>query len=193
MSRVVRKKDIWLIGITSVFAVLVIGVMYGLSVIQERPFSELSRDVISIYQGRAFTGLFSNAGMILWGFATTLLFALWYMLFVKRTAVQVRRIIFVLGLVTLMLYLDDFIMIHEFVVREYLGLPEELMMVLYFVVLAAVILMRYKVLMEYGFIYLVLGILFLGGSAGFDTVYKFIYIPQIHLVEDGSKFIGICF
>ncbi len=191
IKRFISKKDLVITLIVGSIGCLIMAFMYALSQFQERPFSELSRDMLSVLGGRIGTGLLSNVGIILWGVAFSLLACGWFIRTMNKE--KGAGTILALGLITLLLYLDDFLMIHEFVIRDILGLPEESMMVLYFVVVLMIMGMKWKFLWPEGLKFLILGFLFLGGSAGLDTVYKYVYIPNIHIFEDGSKLLGICF
>jgi len=94
-----------------------------------------------------------------------------------------------IGISTL-LYLDDYLLIHEIIVKYYLKLPEASMMVLYGVLVIVFCIMFFNDLSRNGLLMIVISFGFLGISAGFDMLEKFIHIPNIHVFEDGAKFIG---
>jgi hypothetical protein len=191
LKSVFNKVDIIIGLITVVCALAIILFMAWFAQDQGLDFSEISRDIISVASLHPFTGIFSNTGIIVWGIAFSALAwgAVFSIYFIQSKRIGTMFVAF--GLITGLMYLDDFLLIHEMVVKYYLKLPEETMMVLYALLVVLFSFLWYKELMGKGLLLLAISFGFLGLSAGFDFVEKFITINAIHIVEDGAKFCGI--
>lgn len=191
IGRLLNTKDMIITVCTLFVALCVIGLMLLLAQDQGLSFSQLSRDVISVSKVHHFSGLFSNLGIILWGVAFVSYF--WgaiYSRYGKRDLTN-YRISLGFCLVAGLLYLDDYLMIHDIFVKYYMGWPEEVMMVLYAVLILIFIVIWYDQIAPHGLLLLIMSFGFLGLSAGFDFLDKTMEIENVHLYEDGSKFIGI--
>lgn len=190
LIKTISKKEVLLTCITIILAACCVLVMVWFAKHQNMEFSELSRDVVSVLKGKPFTGLLSKIGIIEWGVsAVTLLCGAFYC-YIHVSDRKCFKISLSFGLLSTLLYLDDYLLIHEIIVKYYLKLPEASMMVLYGVLVIVFCIMFFNDLSRNGLLMIVISFGFLGISAGFDMLEKFIHIPNIHVFEDGAKFIG---
>jgi hypothetical protein len=104
------------------------------AVIQENDFSFYWRDPFAVVNTGPWLGLFSNIGIFLWWMAGVV--AVFTGLLLRLAPRQGTKSAFLLswGTLTAILALDDFFMIHEWVVPTYLPLSDDFMFGVYFVV-----------------------------------------------------------
>jgi hypothetical protein len=104
------------------------------AVIQENDFSFYWRDPFAVVNTGPWLGLFSNIGIFLWWMAGVV--AVFTGLLLRLAPGQGTKSAFLLswGTLTAILALDDFFMIHEWVVPTYLPLSDDFMFGVYFVV-----------------------------------------------------------
>lgn len=186
-----HKWDFILLLCAMSFTVFMVLFIVWFSKDQGLSFSDMSRDVISVVAAHPFTGLFSNIGIIIWGVGFTSLG--WGVAFEFFVLHNKKRGYMFLALfsVTGMLYMDDFLLLHDMIGKYYLHLPEELFMVFYGVCVLIISYYWYNELAHKGLLLLLLSFCFLGMSAGYDFLDKFIDISNVHIYEDGAKFCGI--
>lgn len=192
-----RMKKITLkevrLSLTSIFlAVLATVLLYMVAQSRGMDFAEIAGDAVTVLNGRTLTGVYSNLGITMLGVSSVLYFASWYNLKLHNPDFIGTKLALGFGIISMMLYLDDFFMIHEKIMRDFFGIPEEFMMGLYFVSVLILIFLYYKRIRTYGLVYILLSFGFLGLSAVADVAYKYIKFPFNEVIEDGSKFIGIC-
>lgn len=162
-----------------------------INVVGNIPFSRLTRDPISLAGLNPLFGIVSNVGVLLWCVATAVCFFSAALL-AKGTNFNVSKFLFVSGVLSFFLLIDDFFVIHESM-RDYFGIPEDMVyifylvyLIFYFIAFRILILNKYTVL-------LILAFGFLGASATLDIFQELVEyeIPAYFLVEDGLKLIGI--
>lgn len=191
--RKITFKELGISGLIIGLALLVTFLLYIVAKSRGLEFTEIAGDAVTVLNGKTLTGVYSNLGICLFGISTVLYFTTWYYLKIHNPKFIGRQLAFGFGLVSGMLYLDDFFMIHEKIVRDFLGIPEEVMMLIYFVTVLILIYIYAKKIRLYGSIYVLLSFGFLGLSAVTDVVHKYVDFPLNEVIEDTSKFIGICF
>lgn len=95
------------------------------------------------------------------------------------------------GLFTLLLAVDDQLQIHEFVIPVYLGIGEPWVYGTYALLAAAYLIAFYRVILATDFPLLGAAAACLAFSIGVDAL--ILDMPGHHLLEDGSKLVGIVF
>lgn len=166
-------------------AAALLGVVVAAKLIYGIRTNEFLVDPIALMKAPAYTGLVSNVGILLWSAAASVcLFS--YAMYDGHH--RVRRFLLVSGLVTGVLGLDDFFLLHELVLPG-LGIDQSLIVASYGVMIL-VYLWRFRdIIMQSQFLLLLIALGLLGTSAGIDQ-----FLPRfkgMYLLEDGSKFLGI--
>lgn len=144
-------------------------------------------------------GLFSNMSAFLWCAAmTTCFFAANFL------AGRQRQFLFASGVLSLILLVDDFYMIHEFVFPNYLGISQN-MVFLILIILFLIYAFRFRDnLLDTPYLQLILALGFLGSAAIMDNqtflsiisqIFPFLsqntIIGVIGAVEEGVEILGI--
>ena len=157
-------------------------------------FSYISRDPIQLLNGKPYTGLLSNTGILFWCFTTAILF------FSAKIARNLGRpkilyqFFFFAGLLTLLMLVDDFFLFHDVICPEYLHLNEIFFYIFYGLSVVSLLYFFRKVILESDYVLLLLAFGLLAGSVlmDLDIVYSMgIYLPGSWVIEDGFKFLGI--
>ena len=170
---------------------LFLGAIISIKIFWGVPFNQLTRDPISLAGLNPLFGIVSNVGVLLWCVATTASFFAAALLS-KGNAAQGAKFLFVSGVLSFFLMVDDFFVIHESL-RDYFGIPEEAVYVFYLIYLIFYFIAFRKLILNKNAALLVLALGFLGASATIDIFQKLIRyeIPGYFFVEDGLKLIGI--
>ncbi len=155
---------------------------YGMSV------AYFTRDPAITLYGHPFTGVISNIGILFWCSSLAVCFFCSWLVF-KKGDKQVSIFLFFSGLFTLLLMLDDFFMLHEYIFPYSIGIPQEAVIIAYLVMMAVYFLKfgRLIITMEYTILLLACG--FFALSLATDM-----WMPQSNmqfLIEDGAKLFGI--
>lgn len=95
-----------------------------------------------------------------------------------------------------MLLIDDIFLIHEVVFPKYLKIPEQVIFLVYGILIFSYLLKFKQIIQNTEYIPLILAFAFFGFSVIADS--SLIYIPQswlknegLYLLEDGAKLLGI--
>ena len=152
------------------------------------PPEQLTKDTIAITGGKFYHGLLSNIGLFLWGATTTICFFSYIIL--KKSVYQTKRK-FILGgaLLSFILLLDDFLLLHELVSPRYLGLSENYLFLTYFLLLLSFNLYFLREIVAAQVLFIFFAFTFFALSVICDKI-----LPQygrIVIIEDGFKFLGI--
>lgn len=156
-------------------------------------FGMLSRDVNGIFNAPPYVGMLSNFGIFLWSLtAAVVLFTYKLSIAFDQNKRQSHFLLFA-GLLTVLMFIDDLFMLHEYIFPIYLHLPDSLF---YFVYGLSVILIFYFYfdLVNNSDYVLFIGAFMLFGLSGFCSEawdYFGIRVPYQHILEDGTKFLGI--
>ena len=157
------------------------------------PVEYITRDPAAIAIHPAYYGALSNLGVLLWGASVTscLLGALITKLLSDRWEIVSFFVAF--GTLSAMLCLDDLFMLHENVLPKKLGIPEEVLFVLYAIALASMLLHFRKILFKTQPAILGASLLLFALSLFSDLVPMLASLPRDNLfaIEDGSKFVAI--
>jgi hypothetical protein len=183
-----------LVLLTKIFvpAFLFLAITAGLAWLNDIHFSFLTRDPITLLEGKPYIGLISNTGIIFWcATSAILLFSSKISAIQKKPRSQIFFLLFS-GLLTLLLLIDDLFMMHDVIFPEYLNLGDGVFYSFYGILLVALLAFYRRFIMSTDYILLILAIIFFGGSAVIDSVLvirsKFDYPYSF---EDSLKFFGI--
>lgn len=174
---------IYLLLLIFFLAILLISSQIG------KPIQNFAADPAFLLDYNPLIGVVSNMGALLWcAAAAVCLFTYFYLRRFSRNS----DTLFLLysGLLTALLLFDDFFMLHEELIPNYLSIPEMWVYVIYlFLALAWLIYFREQIWQGEHKI-LGIAIFFLGLSTIAD-----ILLPQdeqiVYLIEEGLKFYGI--
>ena len=155
----------------------------------------LTVDPSALAGAPAYTGLFSNAGVALWLSCASIL------LFCARR----HRFLWMPGLLSLLLGLDDGLMLHEELIPQWLGLSDRVVQPGLYMVYAALLGLSLRPMRpwmkEPQFLILLAAMLCLGASIGVDLMIESQWLSARHplmldhgyamWLEDGLKLLGI--
>ncbi|MBK7896373.1 MAG: hypothetical protein WAS33_04700 [Candidatus Promineifilaceae bacterium] len=156
------------------------------------PPANLLRDTSSLAEVAPWIGLVSNVGALLWCAAVTVCFA-GTAVATQQNDLLNRRFFLASGLLTAFLLVDDFFVLHESF-RDYLGFPEKAFYAFYLIFFSLYFVKYGRYILKTDFLFLALGLAFLGASFGLDNIQEIIinYAPiDYYLLEDGLKLLGI--
>lgn len=167
---------------------IILGFGYLAATLLQLPIEHITGDPAMIYEAHPFTGLASNAGVLLW--AATAAVCLFTFLVLKNiNPVQTNFFLLFSGLITLLLCLDDLFMLHEAVFPWHLRVPQNIVYIIYAMITGAYFLYYLKHILQTEYILLYLAITLLGLSVIGDFI-----LPQhgvSYFIEDALKFYGI--
>lgn len=156
---------------------------------------DMTRDVAAIASIHPLSGILSSLGILLWWTSATIWFFAAFLQRGRPSAAYVGFLVYS-GLLSAYLGLDDLFQFHEYLAPTYLKVPEQVIYgLLAFVV--AVYLWRYRRALERpDGVLLLLALALLSGSVAVDAALE----PWLwrlkdwsFFVEDGFKWLGICF
>jgi hypothetical protein len=175
-----------LVGTAGVSTAFVVSLVTG------TPPDELTRDPTSVIEGAHFyTGALSTVGLLLWAAATAV--CLFGAVFLARNGGSRRstRFLFWSGLLSLMLTLDDALLIHERLFPWGFNIPEQAVFAAYGLFLLVYLKSFHGDLLQGDCLLLGLAGFFLAASLGID---QFVKIGRIGIfVDDCFKFFGVVF
>ncbi len=182
------KKISPFVLIAGLFALLmlifVVSVYWALKV----PMSDLTRDPVQLLNGRPYTGMLSNVGIMLWSATAGILLFTAVIVKTKRD----RWFLLLSFTFTLILLLDDLFLMHDMVFPEDLNISEYFLYGFYaFLALLFVLFYTRYILQQTPFPLLLMAFFLFALSISVDTIVKYIDLKHGFFIEDGSKFIGI--
>jgi hypothetical protein len=176
------KMNRWgLTMLSTVMLVLIVIEKYG-----DLQVGILTRDPNAVANQPFYYGIASQLGSILWFVVVAIVF--FTIALVRQADVDKRYIPFLQysGLLSLLLGLDDLLMLHEQFFPLVLGVPELLIVMIYMVLIGSLLLFFYRTIRQTEYIYLLLALCLWGFSCCVDGLYFSKY-----LVEDGAKLLGL--
>jgi hypothetical protein len=138
-----------------------------------------------------YLGLYSNLNMIIWGFATGVLWFTYWMIRQNRPDFRLASFILASAVTTTILYLDDFFQLHERVFPDYLGIPQLLVFTVYAAWIIAFLAIYIRTIRMTDSFILFSALAFFGLSFLIDLFQERMLLPGHHLWEDGLKCMGI--
>ncbi len=182
-------KPIYLLYLPTLFLLILIAIVshqMGL------PVSHFTRDPLAITGGHPLMGFLSNLGVIFWSATTAFCLFTFALLQKTKTYQLISKYVLLAGGMTLLLLLDDLFMLHEKFYPSLLPINEKIIFLAYGVMFLGYVWGIRKILLRSEYIYLLLTMLFFALSIIVDISLpssKFYYWH--HLLEDGTKFVGI--
>lgn len=173
-------------------AVLFLTITAGLALYNDVHFSFLTRDPITLLEGKPYIGLISNTGIIFWCATSAILLFSSKISAIQKKPKNQTLFLFFSGLLTTFLLMDDLFMMHDVVFPEYVKMGDGAFYSFYDLFLVALLVFYRKIILNTDYILLILALAFFGGSALIDSVIvvrsKFNYPYSF---EDSFKFLGI--
>lgn len=176
---------------TYVIAILVLFLVTFIRYMYKIPMAELTRDPVQLLNGRPYTGMLSNLGVIIWS-ATAGVCLFVVILIMPYRELKRERLFFLLSFIlTMVLLLDDLFLFHDVILPEDLNISENYLYGVHGILSLVFILYFRKYILQTPYLLLIASVLFFGFSIGVDTIVKFLNLEHGFFLEDGSKFLGI--
>ncbi len=160
------------------------------------PYNELTKDRASLIGIKLYWGLLSNIGILIWT-ATAAICLFSYFLLKKEDGNKFRTFFLFAGIFSLILAIDDFFFFHDIIFPQMLGIYEELVFLVYFLI-TVIFLVRFKdiIIKKTDNIFLLFAIIFFVSSlivdiATHNSFTKHFTFDLHHMLEDGPKLLGI--
>ena len=181
------KKNILIFLSSSIIAPIIIySSIIGLSIANGIEPILVIRDLAQTYGAPIGIGLISNLGVLMWtASASIALFSSLSGLIAKR---EKSNFLFLGGILTCVLCLDDFFLLHD----RYIG--ADLLYATYSIIGIYILIKFRKLIKEIDFLPFISSVFFLGLSIIFDKFFQGIFAENylnINLLEECFKFLGI--
>jgi len=185
----VRKPPTSILVALYLPSLLIIATVALAAVYMQVPVDNLTRDPTAIAELPPFYGILSNLGILLW--CTSAVTCLFVWVFLRHIPDgQPSTFLLCSGLLTSMLLFDDLFLFHEVLARQYVGLDEIVVYIIYACVLVLYMSVFWRTILHTEYVLLL--------SAGaFFAISLLLDVTALglgswgYLVEDGSKFLGI--
>ncbi len=148
-------------------------------------------DPVQVLGGQPFTGFLSNLGILFWTATISITGFTSYFVRTLSSDKSKTEFLFYSSLFTTFLMLDDLFLLHEWILPDWLNIPETLTYLAYGLILVVYFRAFYKVFVNGEYVLFLLAIFLFGSSITFDLLSGFFKIPFQYLIEDGLKFVGI--
>lgn len=170
------------------FTASVVAVAIGFAHLKGISVANLTRDPAAVLGGPAYIGFASHTGVVLWIAASAIAF------FGGLLASQMRlpnnRFLYVAGALSLLLGLDDLMMLHEDILPR-IGIPQMLVLLAYASFAMVFVLRCYREILSGSYVLFSLAALCLGTSLLIDLALPYSELEAA--VEDCAKLFGITF
>jgi hypothetical protein len=153
------------------------------------PVSEFMRDVFSIAEIPVYSGIASNLGVFLWCAGAAI--GSFAALLVGGGEPTLRRFLAASAGISAIFMIDDFFMVHEWLVPRFLGWPEEAAYLVYGGVFALYVIAYRRSIRSLAPGLFVIAAAVLALSVGIDLVHEEEESPWGYYVEDGIKLLGV--
>ncbi|GAA4440774.1 hypothetical protein GCM10023188_38460 [Pontibacter saemangeumensis] len=151
---------------------------------------DLTRDAISVAEGRFYYGLVSNLGILLW--CATAAICLFTAVLLKDWKLTYHRNFLLSGgLLTIVLLMDDFFLLHEAAIPMLLGIGEKYVISMYPLLMVLFLACFINKILNTGYLVLLSALCFLGLSVLTDAFETKVASETFYLLEEGFKFMGI--
>jgi hypothetical protein len=197
MERITIKRIFKKDSIISLFkiympGILFIGSMCLYSLMNDFHFTDLSEDSIQTMDAPKYMGLIARAEVVLMcAIAAILLFASRIAKVLQKPG-EVKGFLLFGGLLSLLLMCDDFFMFHDWVFRDIIPLPENLIFAFYAISGVSFLFYYRKLILKTDYVILLIGFGLLGVSVIVDAVIVIgFYWKYEAVLEDGAKFLGM--
>lgn len=138
-------------------------------------------------------GVVSNVSVLLWAAAATICLFTAAVLRSAEREPEYRLFLFSAGILTTWLLLDDFFLFHEWLLPNYLGVPQAVVLAAYVGLFCLFLLRFVGLILRTGYLPLALALSFFAMSLAIDQLPRewFSALNFLYLVEDGAKLLGI--
>ncbi len=161
-----------------------------LSIQADIPISRFTRDPAAILGRNPFIGVLSNIGILVWAGCAGVCFFASAVLRARGVKQEWPAFFLFAGLVTAVLLLDDFFLLHERIIPRYLGISERILFPVYAAMVMGYLATFKNNLPRTNYLLLVLALGMFGLSLAVDRFPESI-LSWHHLFEDGFKLLGI--
>ena len=200
------KREIPLLLTVHVLGFLALAILVGVNLRTGIPIAYLTRDPAAAVGAPFYTGIFSSVGVLFWCSSAAICLFSACVLYSRSNKKELATFVLCSGLFTTLLVLDDFFLLHEEVFPDYLGIPQRVVYISYFIISLLYIIKFNKFIISGNIIMILLSFFYFGlsivfdffqGRQWYDSVYhlQFNFIADgflvHHLLEDGFKFLGI--
>ena len=152
------------------------------------------RDPTMLMGANPLLGVVSDLGVLLWCASATICLFGWSILRHRLPMVRFSKFLLYSGLLTTFLLVDDFFLIHDYILPKYFSIPTDFLFVCYGILTLSLILTFQQCILRTEYRIAFLALCFFGVSLIVD-----IFQPSIEqrigdwriLIEDGFKFSGI--
>jgi len=197
-----RTRSLSFLLSTNLPAVIFLLVLYFVSSLKGRSFSDLAEDPVAISRSRAieaakpelglrpWEGIVSNLGNLLWCSSATL--CLFTALSLRRSGCDrtLANCLLALGLLTVVLLVDDFFLLHDHTFPLRFGIRQKWLLLCYGAMALSILTGFWRTILKSRFSLLGAALFFFAVSLYVDRSF-----PKTtnfsHFAEDGSKFLGI--
>ena len=181
------KKNILIFLSSSIVAPIIIYTsIIGLSIANGIEPILVIRDLAQTYGAPILIGLISNLGVLMWAASASI--ALFSSLSGLIEKPEKSNFLFLGGILTCILCLDDFFLLHD----RYIG--PDLLYATYSIIGIYILIKFRKLIIEIDFLPFISSVFFLGLSIIFDKFFQGIFAENylnVNLLEECFKFIGI--
>jgi hypothetical protein len=155
-------------------------------------FETISRDPVQVLNGKPYVGIISNLGILFWCSASAILFYSALINRIKKRPEKETYFLFFSGLLSILLLIDDFFLMHDVIFPDYLKINEIVFYLFYGLAAIAIFIRYFKIILDTDYVLLILAFILLGLSATTDEIIALgIHIKHPYIVEDSFKFLGI--
>ncbi|MDX5481695.1 MAG: hypothetical protein LPK07_08415 [Hymenobacteraceae bacterium] len=158
------------------------------------PFRNLMDEPVLVGDVPYYTGFISNVGVLFWGAAAAVCLFCWALFRRFATERSFANFLLYFGLLSVLLLLDDLLLLHEHIFYNRLGIPEGVTYVIYATLLLTGLLAFRNEILETPFLLLLIAFGFLALSVFIDGIEPFVesYVGEWRIFyEDGLKLLGI--
>lgn len=177
-----------MIGLNLAVSAVLIGVVLLLHFWKGVPIGRLTRDPTTIIRVPFYTGFLSQIGIFFWAASAAVCMFSAKVLSRHPDCLKIKRFLFVSGLLTLVLGLDDVFLLHEKFFPRF-GVPETVVVASYLGFVLFYLVRFYSIILKTDYILLGMALFFFGVSITLDLFDPSGIDP--YLYEDGAKLVGI--
>lgn len=146
----------------------------------------LTCDPTAVVKAPSYTGFLSQVGILFWSASAAICMFSAKVLSRHPDNLETKSFLFVSGLLTLVLCLDDVFLLHEQFLLSFFGIPEKVVFIGYAGFMLLYLVRFYSIILNTEYILLGMALVFFAVSIVLDF-----FDPPIYLFEDGAKLVGI--
>jgi hypothetical protein len=146
------------------------------------------RDMAAVAHISPLISIISNTGLFMWG-GTISIILFTYVALRDQLFYEEKLFLIFASLLNSILFLDDALMFHEYILPKFCGISEKYVMIFYALCSILFLLRFSSLILKFNYLLLFLGLAGMGSSVFIDMMPQF--IPFQQTFEDYFKFIGI--